>query len=404
MRICSKCKSGLDHYDGYEVDPMDRGGNRLEVDYFRCKGCGVRYMHRYDERFDGDIETWLEAPGGDDTWEVLPRAGWPTSGSPSPGSSVPPPATLPDPAAAGPVEEEPVAPYVAKPGYAPSVKPIPLPPLQAKPTPLPPPDLEKGKILLCNFNSGPVMEYDRDAGTISGWIQKAKLPRGTRYWRGFYTDDRQHLGVYASTRGPMLFVEDVRFQPDRKKTKVFLDDEGEDKRFRLKHRGKLMYETVYEPFVPSMFDWPDASVADFFLWLSENVNDPKWYAFNTVADAESAMWWPNEHGAAPGPGNEIEQQEPPPGPYFGEYVFVFDRERKIFLEQYRVLDPGHLAVNLPDRADWTGSVPRQDLKALEERFRELHPPPRHLTLTMHGDDCASAMVAFLKIFSPESLG
>ena len=103
-----------------------------------------------------------------------------------------------------------------------------------------------------------------------------------------------------------------------------------------------------------------------------------------------------------GPGNqETWPGSGEPGPNFGEYALAYDFEKKEFPERFRVLDPGELPVNFDDRDSWTGSIQKADLDALIENLRGKYPPPRHLVLTMYGDDWDMAALKFIDIFNKE---
>ena len=80
MRICSHCGAKLLHQGGWDRSARERAGNALEVDIFRCTGCGLSYQHRVDERFSGDIHHWWVRHDEDGQWELLDEARWPTFG------------------------------------------------------------------------------------------------------------------------------------------------------------------------------------------------------------------------------------------------------------------------------------------------------------------------------------
>lgn len=125
--------------------------------------------------------------------------------------------------------------------------------------------------------------------------------------------------------------------------------------------------------------------------LANNTDDDKWYRYHTVGSAADATW------SEPPP-------EPEPGPRFGEYLLVWDRETGDMPERLRVLGEGESPQAFPDRATWTGSVTRSQLEGRMKQLRSSYPAPRFLSLTTHGDDCESAMRKFLAIFGGTRTG
>jgi hypothetical protein len=370
MRICPRCGSGLKQGWGYEKSSIERAGNPLEVDEFHCTGCGRRYLHSYEERFSGDIESWSCWSDETDGWEFLDKAGWPTSGQPPDPKPAPAPreAGMPKPAgvAHGPWSDDTI-------NFLDTL-----------------PREESSVVHLPHFNNQAVLVYDRETG-LHEEIDREAFPDDARYWRGFYMPHGAgFIGVYATSLGPMVFVGPERTLARQGVTHASVADEGKRRRFRLEHAGEELISLRYTP-LPSGFDcWSqDEAIVDFYIWLERNTDDPKWYSYYTVPAGDDVSW-------RDGP------PEPDPGPYFGEYALVWDRETGEFPERFRVLGEGELPVDFPDRADWTGSVNRAQLDALMQRLREQYPPPRHLAVTMYGDDWSQARKKFLEIFGADA--
>lgn len=87
------------------------------------------------------------------------------------------------------------------------------------------------------------------------------------------------VALLATPEGPLLFLKDIRYQPDIKKTKIKIEDNGDFLHFQILHEENHVFGLFYEekfgiglhPYNTSRED------IDFYYWLCKKINMPQFY-------------------------------------------------------------------------------------------------------------------------------
>lgn len=101
--------------------------------------------------------------------------------------------------------------------------------------------------------------------------------------RGFYVETGDVLvGLYASERGPVFFVDDCHYVLKAGQYHMELSERTKLKVFRLAIQGRETFSLEYEK--PGWIDdsLVDEETSDFFLWLYRRQNTHGLHAFFTL--------------------------------------------------------------------------------------------------------------------------
>lgn len=90
------------------------------------------------------------------------------------------------------------------------------------------------------------------------------------------------FGVFATTKGPVLFKNDSQFLLEQGKYRMQVDKKLDKNIFCLTINEKQEFQVEYEKPKHINYDaWSDEEMVDFFLWLSQK-NQKKFHEYYTI--------------------------------------------------------------------------------------------------------------------------
>ncbi|MEL7636061.1 MULTISPECIES: hypothetical protein [Sporomusa] len=103
---------------------------------------------------------------------------------------------------------------------------------------------------------------------------------------GYYVKVNDSVfGVFATSKGPVLFRNDSQFLLEQGKYHVNVIERLGKRIFCLAIDGKGIFETEYEkPKYVNYDAWSDEKVVDFFLWLSQK-DQNKFHDYYTIKNS-----------------------------------------------------------------------------------------------------------------------
>lgn len=91
--------------------------------------------------------------------------------------------------------------------------------------------------------------------------------------------DLESVALIATPEGPLLFLNDLKYQPKIGKTKIEVEDDGGISHFRVLHERQCIFGLFYkEKFGIGVHPYNNSREdIDFYYWLSRNIKNPKLY-------------------------------------------------------------------------------------------------------------------------------
>lgn len=113
---------------------------------------------------------------------------------------------------------------------------------------------------------------------------RAELGDDVSLSRGFYVNVKGVvIGVYASSRGPVLFHNNERFLLADEACRIELATGVDENQFILRWNGQEHLTIRYPRVKIKDFDvWSDEETVDFLLWLQQSVSQAQFFDYYTV--------------------------------------------------------------------------------------------------------------------------
>jgi hypothetical protein len=89
----------------------------------------------------------------------------------------------------------------------------------------------------------------------------------------------ESIALVATPQGPLLIFNDTLYRPNAAQTKVDIADDKEISHFRILHQGTPIFGLFYkEKFGIGLHPYNrDREDIDFYFWLKNKINEPKFY-------------------------------------------------------------------------------------------------------------------------------
>lgn len=89
----------------------------------------------------------------------------------------------------------------------------------------------------------------------------------------------QALALLATPDGPLLIFNGTMYRPNACETRAEITEQGEFSHFRILHLGAPVFELSYkEKFGVGLHPFAqDREDIDFYFWLKNKINEPKFY-------------------------------------------------------------------------------------------------------------------------------
>lgn len=129
-----------------------------------------------------------------------------------------------------------------------------------------------------------ICEINTKTGEI---IEKLRtsMSNTDKFWRGFYKNiDVGMIGVFASSIGPILFINQIYYPLIKGDYNIVWTKKGENldrREFIFYYLEKEIYREEYDE-VKCLYTNPyeeDEEFRDFFLWMHGNMNNDNFYRF-----------------------------------------------------------------------------------------------------------------------------
>ena len=116
---------------------------------------------------------------------------------------------------------------------------------------------------------------ERDSETGSCHEIKALPPGEKPRKKASYVKHKDtFIGVFASTQGPVLFINQKLFFFTDQSWVVKLNKQANGNQFTLLQNGQKLFEADYHPPKPDPLDpWSDEESVDLFVWITAKRND-----------------------------------------------------------------------------------------------------------------------------------